>query len=178
MNNAVDVFFSPQVTKKEAGSFRAVVSDRRGEDVSALELLDDGETVWRCHRRPDVHKQQSPLVPVCISTFHLIMKVRWLISVFPSHHVPSVFSRLIMCPQYSAVSSPTNLAFSIHRAPEATWKTLFFLFTEYDKLLQQLSKQCGELFIHEWKRYTFVECDNKMSSTLAVFGMRMMHLNV
>ncbi|KAM3614049.1 uncharacterized protein V6R79_009065 [Siganus canaliculatus] len=31
----------PQVTKKEAGSFRVVVSDGRGEDVSNLELLDD-----------------------------------------------------------------------------------------------------------------------------------------
>lgn len=36
--------FLSQVTKKEAGSYRAVVSDGRGEDVSALELLDDGET--------------------------------------------------------------------------------------------------------------------------------------
>lgn len=34
----------PQVTKKEAGSYRAVVSDGRGEDVSTLELLGDGET--------------------------------------------------------------------------------------------------------------------------------------
>ncbi|XP_012730505.2 myomesin-3 [Fundulus heteroclitus] len=31
----------PQVTKKEAGSYRAVVSDSRGEDVSTLDLLDD-----------------------------------------------------------------------------------------------------------------------------------------
>uniref|UniRef100_A0A3Q3EVU2 Myomesin 3 n=1 Tax=Labrus bergylta TaxID=56723 RepID=A0A3Q3EVU2_9LABR len=31
----------PQVTKKEAGSYRAVVSDGRGEDVSTLELLHD-----------------------------------------------------------------------------------------------------------------------------------------
>ncbi|MEQ2290811.1 hypothetical protein AMECASPLE_006752, partial [Ameca splendens] len=31
----------PQVTKKEAGSYRAVVSDSRGEDVSTLELLDN-----------------------------------------------------------------------------------------------------------------------------------------
>ncbi|XP_037532742.1 myomesin-3 [Nematolebias whitei] len=31
----------PQVTKKDAGSYRAVVSDNRGEDVSTLELLDD-----------------------------------------------------------------------------------------------------------------------------------------
>lgn len=43
--NRVDgFFFFPQVTKKEAGSYRAVVSDRRGEDVSTLELLDNGET--------------------------------------------------------------------------------------------------------------------------------------
>lgn len=35
--------FLPQVTKKEAGSYRAVVSDGRGEDVSTLELLDEGE---------------------------------------------------------------------------------------------------------------------------------------
>lgn len=33
----------PQVTKKEAGSYKAVVSDGRGEDVSTLELMDDGE---------------------------------------------------------------------------------------------------------------------------------------
>ncbi|KAM4600603.1 myomesin-3 [Polymixia lowei] len=31
----------PQVTKKEAGSYKAVVSDGRGEDVSTLKLLDD-----------------------------------------------------------------------------------------------------------------------------------------
>ncbi|XP_029306718.1 LOW QUALITY PROTEIN: myomesin-3 [Cottoperca gobio] len=31
----------PQVTQKEAGTYRAVVSDGRGEDVSTLELLDD-----------------------------------------------------------------------------------------------------------------------------------------
>ncbi|XP_067365957.1 myomesin-3 isoform X1 [Channa argus] len=31
----------PQVTKKDAGSYRAVVSDKRGEDVSTLELLDN-----------------------------------------------------------------------------------------------------------------------------------------
>lgn len=34
----------PQVTKKEAGSYRAVVSDGRGEDVSTLDLLDEGKT--------------------------------------------------------------------------------------------------------------------------------------
>ncbi|XP_056299524.1 M-protein, striated muscle isoform X2 [Pseudoliparis swirei] len=39
--SGVSTLTIPQVTKKEAGSFRAVVSDRRGEDVSALELLDD-----------------------------------------------------------------------------------------------------------------------------------------
>lgn len=38
------VFFSPQVTKKDAGSYRAAVSDKRGEDVSTLQLLGDGET--------------------------------------------------------------------------------------------------------------------------------------
>lgn len=40
----VDDFFPPQVTKKEAGSYRAVVSDGRGEDVSTLDLLDEGDT--------------------------------------------------------------------------------------------------------------------------------------
>lgn len=35
--------FPPQVTKAVAGSYRAVVSDRRGEDISTLELLDNGE---------------------------------------------------------------------------------------------------------------------------------------
>lgn len=35
---------SPQVTEKDAGSFRCEVSDGRGEDVSTLELLGDGET--------------------------------------------------------------------------------------------------------------------------------------
>uniref|UniRef100_A0A669F8S2 Myomesin 3 n=1 Tax=Oreochromis niloticus TaxID=8128 RepID=A0A669F8S2_ORENI len=34
------IFFPRQVTKKEAGSYRAVVSDGRGEDVSTLDLLD------------------------------------------------------------------------------------------------------------------------------------------
>ncbi len=33
----------PQVTKKEAGSYRAVVSDKRGEDISTLDMLDDGK---------------------------------------------------------------------------------------------------------------------------------------
>lgn len=43
--NMVDgFFFFHQVTKKEAGSYRAVVSDGRGEDFSTLQLLDDGET--------------------------------------------------------------------------------------------------------------------------------------
>ncbi|CAF87276.1 unnamed protein product, partial [Tetraodon nigroviridis] len=32
-----------QVTKQDAGSYRAVVSDKRGEDVSTLNLLGDGE---------------------------------------------------------------------------------------------------------------------------------------
>ncbi|XP_034410301.1 myomesin-3 [Cyclopterus lumpus] len=39
--SGVSTLTIPQVTKKEAGSFRAVVSDGRGEDVSTLELLDD-----------------------------------------------------------------------------------------------------------------------------------------
>lgn len=33
-----------QVTEEDAGSYRAAVSDKRGEDVSALNLLGDGET--------------------------------------------------------------------------------------------------------------------------------------
>ncbi|KAM4736307.1 myomesin-3 [Anableps anableps] len=37
----VSSFSVPQVTKKDAGSYRAVVSDSRGEDVSTLELLDN-----------------------------------------------------------------------------------------------------------------------------------------
>jgi len=45
----ISVIIFPQVTKKEAGSYRAVVSDGRGEDVSTLELLDDGEM------RPPIH---------------------------------------------------------------------------------------------------------------------------
>lgn len=40
-SSGASVLTIPQVTKKEAGSFRAVVSDGRGEDVSSLELLDD-----------------------------------------------------------------------------------------------------------------------------------------
>lgn len=39
----------PQVTKKTAGSYRAVVSDKRGEDVSTLDLLGDGEALWSPH---------------------------------------------------------------------------------------------------------------------------------
>lgn len=53
---------------------------------------------------------------------------------------------------------------------------MFFLFTEYDKLLQQLSKQCGELFT--------VGSSVKCASDLFVFlqqvcsvGMRIIHLN-
>lgn len=33
----------PQVTQKEAGVYRAVVADSRGEDESILELVDSGE---------------------------------------------------------------------------------------------------------------------------------------
>ncbi|XP_028436038.1 myomesin-3 [Perca flavescens] len=40
-SSGVSTLTIPQVTKKEAGSYRAVVSDGRGEDVSILELLDD-----------------------------------------------------------------------------------------------------------------------------------------
>lgn len=38
----------PQVSQKDAGSYRAVVSDKRGEDVTTLNLLGDGETSWMC----------------------------------------------------------------------------------------------------------------------------------
>ncbi|XP_030637314.1 myomesin-3 [Chanos chanos] len=38
--SGVSTFTVPQVTKKEAGVYRAVVSDSRGEDESTLELLD------------------------------------------------------------------------------------------------------------------------------------------
>uniref|UniRef100_A0AAX7SVB4 Myomesin 3 n=1 Tax=Astatotilapia calliptera TaxID=8154 RepID=A0AAX7SVB4_ASTCA len=40
-STGVSVLTIPQVTKKEAGSYRAVVSDGRGEDVSTLDLLDE-----------------------------------------------------------------------------------------------------------------------------------------
>ncbi|KAA8591786.1 hypothetical protein FQN60_017160 [Etheostoma spectabile] len=40
-SSGVSTLTIPQVTKKESGSYRAVVSDGRGEDVSILELLDD-----------------------------------------------------------------------------------------------------------------------------------------
>ncbi|XP_026173045.1 myomesin-3 [Mastacembelus armatus] len=40
-SSGVSTLTIPQVTKKEVGSYRAVVSDRRGEDVSTLELQDD-----------------------------------------------------------------------------------------------------------------------------------------
>ncbi|XP_047454895.1 myomesin-3 [Mugil cephalus] len=40
-SSGVSTLTIPQVTKKEVGSYRAVVSDKRGEDVSTLELLDD-----------------------------------------------------------------------------------------------------------------------------------------
>ncbi|XP_015230877.1 PREDICTED: myomesin-3-like [Cyprinodon variegatus] len=39
--SGVSSLIIPQVTKKEAGLYRAVVSDSRGEDVSTLELLDN-----------------------------------------------------------------------------------------------------------------------------------------
>lgn len=40
-----------QVTRKELGVYRAVVSDSRGEDDSVLELIDDGENliITVCH---------------------------------------------------------------------------------------------------------------------------------
>lgn len=34
-----------QVTRKELGVYRAVVSDSRGEDDSVLKLIDDGENI-------------------------------------------------------------------------------------------------------------------------------------
>ncbi|XP_045900459.1 myomesin-3 [Micropterus dolomieu] len=40
-SSGVSTLTIPQVTKKEAGSYKAVVSDGRGEDVSTLELMDD-----------------------------------------------------------------------------------------------------------------------------------------
>ncbi|XP_008278820.1 myomesin-3 [Stegastes partitus] len=40
-SSGVSTLTIPQVTKKESGSYRAAVSDGRGEDVSTLELLDD-----------------------------------------------------------------------------------------------------------------------------------------
>ncbi|XP_070691358.1 myomesin-3 [Pempheris klunzingeri] len=40
-SSGVSTLNIPQVTKKEVGSYRAVVSDGRGEDVSTLELLGD-----------------------------------------------------------------------------------------------------------------------------------------
>uniref|UniRef100_A0A4W6BZW8 Myomesin 3 n=1 Tax=Lates calcarifer TaxID=8187 RepID=A0A4W6BZW8_LATCA len=44
VNEDCEVVIKCKVTKKEAGSYRAAVSDKRGEDVSTLELLDNGET--------------------------------------------------------------------------------------------------------------------------------------
>ncbi|XP_041798194.1 myomesin-3 [Chelmon rostratus] len=40
-SSGVSTLTIPQVTKKEMGSYRAVVSDGRGEDVSTLEFVDD-----------------------------------------------------------------------------------------------------------------------------------------
>uniref|UniRef100_A0A8D2ZNG6 Myomesin 3 n=1 Tax=Scophthalmus maximus TaxID=52904 RepID=A0A8D2ZNG6_SCOMX len=40
-SSGASTFTIPQVTKAVAGSYRAVVSDRRGEDISTLELLDN-----------------------------------------------------------------------------------------------------------------------------------------
>ncbi|KAM8735526.1 myomesin-3 [Acanthopagrus schlegelii] len=40
-SSGVSTLTITQVTKKEAGSYRVVVSDRRGEDFSTLQLLDD-----------------------------------------------------------------------------------------------------------------------------------------
>lgn len=40
-SSGVSTLTVPQVTKKEAGSYKAVVSDGRGEDISTLELVDD-----------------------------------------------------------------------------------------------------------------------------------------
>ncbi|KAM6910751.1 myomesin-3 [Xenentodon cancila] len=40
-SSGVALLAIPQVTRKEAGSYRAVVSDKRGEDASTLDLVDD-----------------------------------------------------------------------------------------------------------------------------------------
>lgn len=99
-----------QVTQKEAGSYRAVVCDGRGEDVSTLELLDAGET-WP----------------------------------------PTVFNAPLIRRKNANLYS---------------FETPIFHKKEYCKLLQQLSKQCGELnvrFLWEWGSNTEMhKADNKL----------------
>lgn len=70
-----------QVTKKEMGSYRAVVSDGRGEDVSTLEFMDDGEQV-SANNNPHLLQISNHDGGEAINVF------------FPLY--------LIMCPQHSA----------------------------------------------------------------------------
>lgn len=110
-----------------------MVSDRRGEDFSTLQLLDDGET-WPHHLRTKQH----------LCAFH------WLWIFHPWYNEAYFSALILLCVLH--IQLPTaNLAFGIYWVPKAIqmlFKALivFFLFAEYDKLLQQLSKQCGELF--------------------------------
>uniref|UniRef100_A0AAQ5YSJ1 Myomesin 3 n=1 Tax=Amphiprion ocellaris TaxID=80972 RepID=A0AAQ5YSJ1_AMPOC len=70
INEDCELIIKCKVTKKEVGSYRAVVSDGRGEDVSTLELLDEGET------QPSIHKQYL-FVALCITVaahFALLIK--------------------------------------------------------------------------------------------------------
>ncbi|XP_030606297.1 myomesin-3-like [Archocentrus centrarchus] len=60
-SSGVSMLTVPQVTKKEAGSYRAVVSDGRGEDVSTLDLLDEEYDKLLQHLSKQCALSASPL---------------------------------------------------------------------------------------------------------------------
>ncbi|XP_016303362.1 myomesin-3 [Sinocyclocheilus anshuiensis] len=65
----VSSFTVPQVTRKELGVYRAVVSDSRGEDESVLELIDDGEnmTHYYCHYMSNVTRKELGVYRAVVS---------------------------------------------------------------------------------------------------------------
>ncbi|XP_067093822.1 LOW QUALITY PROTEIN: myomesin-3 [Osmerus mordax] len=71
----------PQVTKKEAGTFRAVVSDSRGQDVSTLEMLEEEYDKLLQHLSKQCALSASPLRVQCTAEgFKLYCSLRYYLS--------------------------------------------------------------------------------------------------
>ncbi|XP_062322120.1 myomesin-3 [Osmerus eperlanus] len=71
----------PQVTKKEAGTFRAVVSDSRGQDVSTLEMLEDEYDKLLQYLSKQCALSASPLRVQCTAEgFKLYCSLRYYLS--------------------------------------------------------------------------------------------------